>query len=89
MSFGINGPDSHMPAIQKSHHTNDGGAGNLGYFQNQKKKKDEDGNDEQDVFQSSASSDKEDLNMQELESMSDKIKGFFKNLTKKNNPEES
>ena len=38
MSFGINGPDN-IPAIQKSHHTNDGGAGNLGYFQQRRKKK--------------------------------------------------
>ena len=38
MSFGINGPDN-LPAIQKSHHTNDGGAGNLGYFQQERKQK--------------------------------------------------
>ena len=40
MSFGINGPDR-IPSIQKSHQTTDGGAGNLGYFQQGKKKKDE------------------------------------------------
>ena len=40
MSFGINGPD-HIPAIQKSQKSSDGGAGNLGYFQQGKKKKDE------------------------------------------------
>ena len=38
MSFGINGPD-HIPAIQKSQKSSDGGAGNLGYFQQQKKRR--------------------------------------------------
>ena len=51
MSFGINGPDR-IPSIQKSHHTNDGGAGNLGYLQQEKKKKDE--KEEQDVFELSS-----------------------------------
>ena len=37
MSFGINGPDP-IPAIQKSQKSSDGGAGNLGYFQQEKKK---------------------------------------------------
>jgi len=45
MLNGINGPEP-QPAIQRSHHANDGGAGNLGYFkQEKKKKKDEDESD--------------------------------------------
>ena len=52
MSFSINGPDN-IPSIQKSHHTNDGGAGNLGYFQQERKKKQEE-KEEQDVFELSS-----------------------------------
>ncbi|MBQ3640796.1 hypothetical protein II906_02540 [bacterium] len=80
MSFGINGPDSNMPAIQKSHHTNDGGAGNLGYFQQQKKQKDEEKEQEADVFQSSSGKSGDELSMEELESLSDKVKGFLRSM---------
>ena len=59
MSFGINGPDN-IPSIQKSHHTNDGGAGNLGYFQQQKKKKEGNDKDENDVFEFSSKKEQED-----------------------------
>lgn len=81
MSFGINGPDSHIPAIQKSHQTTDGGAGNLGYFQQGKKKKDE---EEQDVFEfSSKEEEKEDPLMEELDTLSSRVK---KGWLKFNNP---
>ena len=51
MSFGINGPDR-IPSIQRSQKSSDGGAGNLGYFQQEKKKKDE--QEENDVFEFSS-----------------------------------
>ncbi len=83
MSFGINGPDN-IPAIQKSHHTNDGGAGNLGYFQQEKKKEDENKKEEQDVFELSSDKDKkenkDDPLMIELDSIGTKIKNFWKML---------
>jgi hypothetical protein len=93
MSLGINGPDNNIPAIQKSHHTNDGGAGNLGYFQQERKKKEEK-DDENDVFE--LSSNKEDENKEEeideLGSLTLKIKNFWKSLKEpsqdKKNPEE-
>lgn len=90
MSFGINGPDNHIPAIQKSHQTTDGGAGNLGYFQQEKKKKDE--KDENDVFEFSSKEDKEDPLMEDLESIGSKIKNFWMKLSNpptKENSEES
>ena len=88
MSFGINGPDN-IPSIQKSHHTNDGGAGNLGYFQRERKKKKDD-EDQQDVFE--FSSDKEEDNeddiMKNLDSIGTKIKSWFNVNNKiKKNPE--
>ncbi len=94
MSFGINGPDN-IPAIQRSHHTNDGGAGNLGYF---KRKKDDDDenkdkkNEESDTFEfSGEKEDNEDYLMEELDSIGTKIKNFWLNLNinkdnKKKNP---
>ena len=93
MSFGINGPDSHIPSIQKSHHTNDGGAGNLGYFQQEKKKKDE---DEEDIFEFSSKKDgdEEDPLMEDLDSIGTRIKCFWESLKgglkepKKENPED-
>ena len=78
MSFGINGPDR-IPSIQKSHHTNDGGAGNLGYFQQGKKKKDE--KEEQDVFEfSSKEEEKEDALLIELDSIGSRIKRTWMKL---------
>ncbi len=96
MSFGINGPDNNIPAIQKSHHTNDGGAGNLGYFQQERNKKKEE-KEEQDVFESS--SDKKDEENfdnfddieEKLDSIGTKIKNFWLNLNKnkeEKNPED-
>ena len=81
MSFGINGPDR-IPSIQKSHQTSDGGAGNLGYFQQGKKKKDE--NEEKDVFEfSSKEEEKEDALLTELDSIGSRIKRTWMKL---NNP---
>ncbi len=78
MSFGINGPD-HIPSIQKSHHTNDGGAGNLGYFKQRKKKEEE--KEEQDIFESSTKQeDKSELLLDEMDTIGSRIKNFFKNL---------
>ena len=92
MSFGINGPDN-IPSIQKSHHTNDGGAGNLGYFQRERKKKKQD-DDEQDVFELSSGKKEENPLMEDLDSIGTKIKNFWKSLhenfndKEENNPEE-
>ena len=91
MSFGINGPDN-LPAIQKSHHANDGGAGNLGYFQQERKKKDEQNKDESDVFElSSKKEDNEDPLMEDLDSIGTRIKNFWLGLHNKEekNPEET
>jgi hypothetical protein len=92
MSFGINVPD-HIPSIQKSQKSSDGGAGNLGYFQQGKKKKDEEKNEEQDVFQSSTKKNlDEDPLLDELDSIGTKIKNFWMKLNNpfmKENPEES
>ena len=81
MSFGINGPDS-FPAIQKSHHTNDGGAGNLGYFKREKKKeKDDDEKENNDIFELSSGNDDDDEPlMDELDSIGNKIKNFWLKL---------
>lgn len=57
MLNGINGPDP-SPMIQRSHHTNDGGAGNLGYFQQEKKKKKDE--DENDTIELSTKKDNDD-----------------------------
>ena len=75
MSLGINGPDP-TPAIQKSHHTNDGGAGNLGYFQQRKKQEDEE-EEKSDVFEFSSGEEKEDPLMEDLDSIGNKIKNFW------------
>lgn len=87
MSFGINGPD-HIPSIQKSHHTNDGGAGNLGYFQQERKQKEGNDKDENDVLELSTKKDDEEFVVDEswdsqtkkVETIRHKIKGFWKTL---------
>lgn len=91
MSFGINGPDK-IPSIQKSHHTNDGGAGNLGYFHQENKEENKEKQEETDIFESSK---KKDLNndplLNELDSLGKKIKNFWLKLYSpffKENPEE-
>lgn len=91
MSFGINGPNN-IPAIQKSHHANDGGAGNLGYFQQERKQK-EKKQEEEDTFEFSSSKDNEDENnnneeLFNLNSIGNKIKNWFNSKNKnKENPE--
>jgi len=85
MSFGINGPDS-MPSIQPSHQTNDGGAGNLGYFRREKKKQEEDDKQENDSFElSSGKENGDEILMDELDNIGTKIKNFWLsiNLLKK------
>lgn len=76
MSFGINGPDNHIPAIQKSQQTSDGGAGNLGYFNQRKKKKEEE--EKQDSFESSEQEDRSELILEELDSIGTRIKNFWR-----------
>ncbi len=77
MSFGINGPEN-IPAIQKSHHTNDGGAGNLGYFQQGKKKKEEE-KEENDIveFSSAKKNDNDEPLMDFLTIIAEKIKNWL------------
>ena len=91
MSFGINGPDN-LPSIQKSHHTNDGGAGNLGYFQRERKKKDQEQKEENDVFELSSKKD-DDENYDNIEinldSIGKKIKDFWFNLHNNSNNEKN
>lgn len=94
MSFGINGPEN-IPAIQKSHHTNDGGAGNLGYFQQEKKQKEE--KEENDVFELSSGEKEEDTEenslLVELDQIGTRIKNFWlnihSNITKEKKPEKT
>lgn len=52
MSFGINGPSPKIGIQEAQNMRNNGGGGNLGYFQRGKKKKDKkDEKNEIDVFQ--------------------------------------
>lgn len=58
MSFGINGPSPKFGIQEAQNMRNNGGGGNLGYFQRGKKKKDEkNSKDEIDIFESSDESD--------------------------------
>lgn len=79
MSFSINGPDN-IPAIQKSHHANDGGAGNLGYFQ-QRKKQEEEEEEKQDVVEISSKKKEENPEKEKIEKtiqyFKDQIKNFW------------
>lgn len=79
MSFSINGPDNNFSSVQKSHHANDGGAGNLGYF-NQEKKKKKDKESEVDSFESSTQEDKSELLLEELDTIGTRIKMFWRIL---------
>lgn len=90
MSFGINGPDNNLPAIQKSHHTNDGGAGNLGYFNQRRKRKEKEEEEPQDSFESSTQEDKSELLLNEMDSIGTMIKNFWLTLKSglKNDDEE-
>ena len=78
MSFGINGPDN-IPAIQKAQNMfNNGGGGNLGYFQQNRKKKDE-AKAEQDILDLSfkQNGEEEDNNEFSLNEIGSKIKNFW------------
>lgn len=55
MSFGINGPSPKFGIQEAQNMRNNGGGGNLGYFQRGKKKKDND--NESDIFQTSDEND--------------------------------
>lgn len=80
MSFGINGPSGpeKLPAIQKSHHANDGGAGNLGYFQ-QEKNKNKKKKEENDTVDFSSKKEEKDefIKEKELDSIGTKIKNLW------------
>lgn len=87
MSFGINGPEN-IPSIQKSHHTNDGGAGNLGYFKRQKKKH-EDETEEEDIFElSSKDNEEEEKHEDTIENVGNRIKNFWIKFKIKNRLEQ-
>ena len=53
MSFGINGPSPKFGIQEAQNMRNNGGGGNLGYFQRGKKKKNKDDKEEVDMFESS------------------------------------
>ena len=89
MSFNFQGP-SEMPIIRGAQSMmNNGGGGNLGYFQGRSKKKEEENKnifntEEEDSFTlSSGSSDNLSEELPEENSLVDKVKGFFKKITKK------
>ena len=79
MSFGISGPDP-TPSILPSQRASDGGAGNLGYFQQEKKKKEE--KDENDTIELTTKKDEETEKEEEKkpDSIGTKIKTFWFNL---------
>ena len=92
MSFNFQGP-SEMPIIRGAQSMmNNGGGGNLGYFQGRRKKKEEENKnifntDEEDSFTlSSGKSDNFQEDLPSEDSITDKLKGFFKKITK--NPDE-
>lgn len=63
MSFGINSSpgQNKIPAVQKAFQTTDGGAGNLGYFSQNKRKKKNGDEGESDSFVFSLNEEKEDV----------------------------
>ena len=88
MSINFNGPGD-MPIIREAQNMmNNGGGGNLGYFQGRKKKKEQDvnifGTEEEDSFSLSSDSDlKDEENFNaENPSIKDKLKGFFDKFKK-------
>ena len=81
MSFEIKGPDR-TPSIQPSAQTGDGGAGNLGYFRQEKKKK-QDEKDEGDTLELSNKKEKDDEELKsgnKPDSIGTKIKTFWFNI---------
>ena len=88
MSINFNGPGD-VPIIREAQNMmNNGGGGNLGYFQGRKKKKEKDVNifnpDEEDTFSLSSDSDlkEEEQFNSENPSIKDKLKGFFDKFKK-------
>ena len=79
MSFSISGPEP-TSAIQRTHQSNEGGAGNLGYFQQGKKKKKDENEDENDKLELSTkknNEDDDDANEKMPDSIGSKIKTFW------------
>ena len=87
MSLNFNGPGD-MPIIREAQNMmNNGGGGNLGYFQGRKKKKEKEVNlfntEEEDTFSLSSNMDfKEEQFNEENPSFKDKLKGFFDKFKK-------
>lgn len=83
MSFGINGPSPKFGIQEAQNMRNNGGGGNLGYFQRGKKKKDKD--EDLDIFQTQDENDEfvpESFLEEENESIVQKAADFIKKLKK-------
>lgn len=83
MSFGINGPSPKFGIQEAQNMRNNGGGGNLGYFQRGKKKKNK--NDDLDIFQSQDENDEfipEEILLEENESIVQKAADFIKKFKK-------
>lgn len=83
MSFGINGPSPKFGIQEAQNMRNNGGGGNLGYFQRGKKKKDKD--EDLDIFQSQDENDEfvpESFLEEENESIVQKAADFIKKFKK-------
>ena len=87
MSLNFSGPGD-VPIIREAQNMmNNGGGGNLGYFQGRKKKKEKEvnifGTEEEDSFTLSSDADlNEDEFNAENSSIKDKLKGFFDKFKK-------
>ena len=83
MSFGINGPSPKFGIQEAQNMRNNGGGGNLGYFQRGKKKKDKD--EDIDIFQTQDENDEfvpESFLEEENESIVQKAADFIKKFKK-------
>ena len=81
MSFDFKGP-SYRPMIQESQHMkNNGGGGNLGYFQQGKKEKDKE--EQADLFEGSKDTFEPEITEEENQSGLDKLKGLLNNVVDK------
>lgn len=83
MSFGINGPSPKFGIQEAQNMRNNGGGGNLGYFQRGKKKKDKD--EDLDIFQTQDENDEfvpESFLEEENESIVQKAADFIKKFKK-------
>jgi len=82
MGFNINGPN-YKPAITEAQSMkNNGGGGNLGYFQRERKKKKKD-NENYDLFEKESKDEDVILESEESEKISDKLKGVIGKLKRK------